>query len=549
MEPLTADDPQWIGQYRLLRRLGAGGMGRVYLGRTAGGRTVAVKCVHADYADDHEFRTRFRQEVAAARQVGGRWTAPVIDADTEGPRPWVATGYVAGPSLQAAVREFGPLPPSSVRALGAGLAEALGAVHRLGLVHRDVKPSNVLLALDGPRLIDFGITRALDAAAQLTRTGHVIGSPGYLSPEQAQGTTTGPAGDVFSLGAVLVFAATGTPPFGEHQPPATMLYRVLYEAPDLSRLSPELRPLLAACLAKNPAERPTLDQLRAGLDAAGDPVRLGNEGWLPSAISSSVGRLAVELLDLDSDAGHGSEQQSATTRPLSPPVATPPTFVPQGPHTPPPTAVATMTGPMAPMPTWPPMAPRPPEAPKRGNRNVLISLGSVAAVTIAVLAIVMATTSSGKTSHHGGSTQGLNGTSSASSSTVQSHQQDPTTAGTTSTGTTSAGTIPGGYLGAWQGSLTAATLPRPLAVSLAVGQGRPGDTVATITNDSGDGGTCRIQAALVSADSSRMVLRVIPATVSAGCVPIMADQIYTLGRDGTMHVSIGSYRAELTRQQ
>ena len=231
MEQLTADDPQWIGQYRLLRRLGSGGMGLVYLGRTGGGRTVAVKRVHADYAADAEFRARFRQEVAAARRVGGRWTAPVFDADTEGPQPWVATGYVAGPSLQAAVRKFGPLPPASVRALGAGLAEALSAVHGLGLVHRDVKPSNVLLALDGPRLIDFGITRALDAAVQLTRTGLLVGSPGYLSPEQAQGRAAGPASDVFSLGAVLAFAAAGTPPFGENQQVATLLYRVLQEDP------------------------------------------------------------------------------------------------------------------------------------------------------------------------------------------------------------------------------------------------------------------------------------------------------------------------------
>ncbi|NUP50405.1 MAG: serine/threonine protein kinase [Catenulispora sp.] len=540
MERLAGDDPQWIGQYRLLRRLGAGGMGRVYLGRTAGGRTVAVKRVHTDYADDHEFRTRFRQEVAAARQVGGRWTAPVIDADTEGPQPWVATGYVAGPSLQAAVRDFGPLPPDSVRALGTGLAEALGAVHRLGLVHRDVKPSNVLLALDGPRLIDFGITRALDAAAQLTRTGHVIGSPGYLSPEQAQGSRIGPATDVFSLGAVLAFAAGGVPPFGEGQPPAMLLYRVLYEAPDLQRVSPELRPLIAACMAKNVAERPTLDQLRAGLEGGGQAVRLGYEGWLPPAISASVGRLAVELLDLDSDVGRGAGQSTASTEPLVPPVATSmPVPAPQNAvHQNPVTASATMTTPAAP--AWPPATPYPAQPPSRGNRKPLLAAVGAAGAVIAVVAIVIAATSSGSSSQQGTGNGGLG-------STTSTHQTS-TSDGPSSSSPAPAGVVPGDYLGDWQGNLTGPTLPRPLAFNIAVAQGRPGDTVGSIVNDGGDGRVCRIQTSLVSADATRMVLRVIPSTVSAGCVPIKTDEVYTLNGDGTMHVKIGTYQADLSQQ-
>ncbi|MFJ2191538.1 serine/threonine-protein kinase [Kitasatospora sp. NPDC087861] len=302
MRALGSDDPRQVGAYRLLRRLGAGGMGRVYLGRTAGGRTVAVKVVRGELADDAEFRARFRQEVAAARRVGGAWTAPVLDADTEGEHPWVATGYVAGPALGDAVRDFGPLPEPAVRALGVGLAEALAHVHGLGLVHRDVKPSNVLLTLDGPRLIDFGIARALDATSGFTRSGYVVGSPGFMPPEQANGQAVGPAGDVFSLGAVLAFAATGVHPFGEGVSAAVLLYRVLHEEPDVADLAGPLRTLVLDCLAKDPAARPTPGALRAALDPDGTATaRLGQGGWLPPALAAAVGRGAVGLLDLEGD--------------------------------------------------------------------------------------------------------------------------------------------------------------------------------------------------------------------------------------------------------
>ncbi|MFG3051344.1 serine/threonine-protein kinase [Kitasatospora sp. NPDC048239] len=306
MQPLEADDPRQVGEYRLLRQLGAGGMGRVYLGRTAGGRTVAVKVVRRDLAGDSEFRARFRQEVTAARLVGGAWTAPVLDADTEGEHPWVATGYIAGPALGAAVREFGPLPEPAVRTLGVGLAEALAHVHGLGLVHRDVKPSNVLLTLDGPRLIDFGIARALDAATMLTRSGQVFGSPGFMSPEQANGLPAGPAGDVFSLGAVLAYAATGTMPFGSGVSAPILLYRVLHEEPDLSGLADPLYSIVRGCLAKDPAARPTPEQLRARLEGDGSAAaRLGHGDWLPSALAAAVGRSAVQLLDLEGERGSG----------------------------------------------------------------------------------------------------------------------------------------------------------------------------------------------------------------------------------------------------
>ncbi|MFB7383741.1 serine/threonine-protein kinase, partial [Kitasatospora purpeofusca] len=304
MQALGSDDPRQVGAYRLLRRLGAGGMGRVYLGRTAGGRTVAVKVVRGELAEDAEFRARFRQEVAAARRVGGTWTAPVLDADTEGAHPWVATGYVAGPALGGAVREYGPLTDPAVRTLGAVLAQALEHVHGLGLVHRDVKPSNVLLTLDGPRLIDFGIARALDAATGLTQSGFVVGSPGFMSPEQANGRPVGPPGDVFSLGAVLAYAATGVHPFGEGVSAAVLLYRVVHEEPDLTGLVPgPLRSIVLDCLAKDPAVRPTPRRLRELLDPDGSAVgRLGQGGgWLPPALAAAVGRSAVQLLDLEGE--------------------------------------------------------------------------------------------------------------------------------------------------------------------------------------------------------------------------------------------------------
>lgn len=301
MQPLLAEDPQVIGAYRLLGRLGAGGMGRVYLGRSAGGRTVAVKVVHPHYALDEQFRARFRREVRAARRVGGAWTAPVLDADPEAAVPWVATGYVAGPSLTEAVQETGPQPEPTVRALGAGLAEALAAVHALGLVHRDVKPSNVLLALDGPRLIDFGIARATDATASLTATGASIGSPGYMSPEQILGQEVTGAADVFSLGAVLAYAASGEPPFpGDSS--AALLYRVVHEPPVLGPgLTGELRALVEACLAKAPGERPAPAELAARLAPEGGVRAHVRHGWLPAPLLERVSRRAVELLDLEAE--------------------------------------------------------------------------------------------------------------------------------------------------------------------------------------------------------------------------------------------------------
>jgi hypothetical protein len=263
---LEPADPRLIGPYQLLGRLGAGGMGRVFLGVSAAGRPVAVKIVHAELAADPEFRARFSSEVAAARKVSGLFTALVVDADVDAPVPWLATAYVAGASLSEAVRNRGPLTASSLLALAAGLAKSLTAIHAAGVVHGDLKPSNVLLALDGPRVIDFGISQAAEAAP-LARAGLVVGTPSFMSPEQAAGQEVGPLSDVFSLGAVLAFAATGRKPFGTGQP-AAVVERVVHGAADLRDAPAEVRPLIEQCLAKDPLRRPAAAELLAGVTAA-----------------------------------------------------------------------------------------------------------------------------------------------------------------------------------------------------------------------------------------------------------------------------------------
>jgi hypothetical protein len=262
---LQPADPRLIGPYRLVGRLGAGGMGRVFLGVSAVGRPVAVKIIHAELAADPEFRARFSIEVAAARKVSGLFTALVVDADLDAPVPWLATAYVAGPSLSEAVRDRGPLSVTSVLALAAGLAKSLTAIHAAGVVHGDLKPSNVLLALDGPRVIDFGISQAVEAAP-LARSGLVVGTPSFMSPEQAAGQEVGPLSDVFSLGAVLAFAATGRKPFGAGQA-AAVLERVVRGAPSLEDAPAEVLPMIERCLAKDPAQRYTAAGLLAEVTA------------------------------------------------------------------------------------------------------------------------------------------------------------------------------------------------------------------------------------------------------------------------------------------
>jgi eukaryotic-like serine/threonine-protein kinase len=294
MDKLMPGDPSDVGRYRLLGRLGSGGMGRVYLGRSRQGRVVAVKLVHAELATDQEFRQRFRREVQAARRVVGEWTAAVVEADTEASVPWAATAYVPALSLQEAVEKYGHLPEESVWALAFGLARALEAIHGCGLVHRDLKPSNVLLTLDGPRVIDFGIARAVDGGDRLTRTGMVVGTPGFVSPEQVDGQPLTGASDVFCVGSVLTFAATGHSPFAHTGGLAAALLAVITQSPSIEGLNAPLRGLVAACLALEPAHRPAPARIAETVRAAGFGR---SHPWLPPELLDCIARTAAHALE------------------------------------------------------------------------------------------------------------------------------------------------------------------------------------------------------------------------------------------------------------
>ncbi|MDT0305787.1 serine/threonine-protein kinase, partial [Streptomyces sp. DSM 44917] len=333
MTALCPEDPDRIDEYRLLGRLGEGGMGVVYLARSARGRMVAVKTVRAELAAGHDFRRRFAKEVAAARQVGGEWTAAVLAADAEAPRPWVATAYVAGPTLFSVVAEqYGPLPEHSVRALGAGLCRALADIHAAGLIHRDLKPGNVMVTIEGPRVIDFGIVRAIEATAGLTTTGVVIGSPGFMSPEQARGERLAGASDVFSLGTVLAFAATGRMPFtAPEQKAHALMYRVINDPPDLTGVPAPLLGPVEACLAKDPARRPSLEDLLARLES---PEAAGP--WLPPEVLARLGQDAVALLAHEDPATRPPPQAANPAQILAPPPGAFGPPVPAPPPRPPP---------------------------------------------------------------------------------------------------------------------------------------------------------------------------------------------------------------------
>ena len=360
-------------------------MGRVYLGVSPGGRPVAVKAIRSELAADPEFRARFGREVAAARRVSGVFTAQVVDADVDGPVAWMATAYVPGPSLAEAVHTHGPLPEASLLALAAGLAESLNAIHAAGVVHRDLKPSNVLLAEDGPRVIDFGISRASEST-MLTQAGLVVGSPGFMSPEQATGHEVGPPSDIFTLGAVLAFAATGEGPFGTGTT-AALLYRVVHGTPSLDGVPPAIRPLIERCLAKDPRQRPTASGLLAEVGA----LQPGGD-WLPESLthtfkgtpsrpgfawSGPVAAAAGAAVAASDPALAGTA--SAYAPPAAPPTGPPPTGLkaartaaagsgPSGPQAPtpgswPPAAAAPLTATAGGTPPTPPMAAYPPPTP------------------------------------------------------------------------------------------------------------------------------------------------------------------------------------------
>ena len=317
MKPLAADDPRVIGEYRLRAQLGAGGMGRVYLGLSPAGRAVAIKVVHPDLASDADFLRRFGQEVAAARAVSGIYTAPVVASGLNERPPWLATAFVPGPPLDQVVAENGPLPEQALWPLLAGLVEALQAIHACGVVHRDLKPANVLLATDGPRVIDFGIARATDGTS-LTAAGVVFGTPGYMSPEQAEGRGAGPASDVFALGCVVAYAAAGMGPFGTGTA-AAILYRVVHAQPVLDGVPPRLRQVIAACLAKDPAARPSLRALSGmiagGMDATGPSA----VAFWPSSVARLIGAHQARLEEQTrSRPAEGFSWATTTHRPTTP---------------------------------------------------------------------------------------------------------------------------------------------------------------------------------------------------------------------------------------
>ncbi|WP_128376671.1 protein kinase domain-containing protein [Streptomyces cavernae] len=312
MEPLRPDDPEQLGPYRLVARLGAGGMGRVYLARSSHGETVAVKAIRPEMMEDKNFRIRFRREAEAARAVGGIYTAPVVDAEPDAETPWLATAYIPGPTLAEAVSEHGPLPVETVLGLGAGIAEALIAVHAAGMVHRDLKPTNVLLASDGPRVIDFGIVRALDGY-ELTGSGTLFGSLEYMCPEQATGDPMGPAGDIFCLGSVLAFAASGHAPFSGAAA-AALLYQVVHGSPDLTRVPEPLDKIISLCLAKDPSLRITPDRLSAAC-APGGAEQMFKDGWLPAPVAATIAGYTAAVMDLDIAAREWDRLTSYTADP------------------------------------------------------------------------------------------------------------------------------------------------------------------------------------------------------------------------------------------
>ncbi|GGU78356.1 hypothetical protein GCM10010275_11370 [Streptomyces litmocidini] len=446
---MHAEDPVGVGPFRLIGRLGVGGMGRVFLARSAGGRTVAVKVVHAELAAQDEFRRRFAREVAALERVGGTGTAPVLGSDTTADSPWVAIGYVPGPSLRTVVGdEFGPLPPATVRALASGLARALDHIHAAGLVHRDLKPSNVLLTVDGPRIIDFGIARAVDTVADggnLTTTGAVVGSPGFMSPEQVRGDRVGPASDVFCLGSVLAYAATGRAPFGtaDSGVHATM-FRIAHDEPDLTDLPPELSGLIRACLAKDPAVRPTAAEIVETLPVA-DP-------WLPADVLARLGRHAARLLEAEGTAPVGSAPAAS------------------GP--PPPAGGA-------------PAGPTEPAAPRRRGRTAL--LAAATALVVAAAATVAYAYWPGR----GDGSGGTGGTAAGG--------------GKGGTGRSATGIVPAAFLGAWEGVLKG-TANAPYETSrIEIAQGPAGARAAVYTHVTGEL-LCIGRATLISATDGELVL-------------------------------------------
>jgi serine/threonine protein kinase len=401
MELLQPGDPVQVGQYRVVRRLGSGGMGRVFLAQSRGGRPVALKMINPGLAADPGFGRRFAREAEAASKVPAFYTAPVIDADPFGDPPWLATAYVAGPSLQDAIVTYGgPLPVVFVRSLGAALAEGLGAIHTAGVVHCDLKPSNVLLASDGPRIIDFGISRAIQATTQTSSA--IIGTPAFMSPEQVNGPRAGPPSDVFSLGSVLTYTATGHPPFSADTL-AAMIQAVAFGQPFLGRLPRELRPLIERCLDKDPRQRPTTPQIVAELG----PVPLW-DNWLPEPLARKLPDYRPPVITptpLHTDARG--------------PITDPPRWRPED-------APKVSTGPASNVPPGPPSGPPVRRPPRRRTKSALAISGAV------TISVAVAITIALRLAPHSPSQPSLQGTSSSSQVSTPSNGPTPASQKTSS---------------------------------------------------------------------------------------------------------------------
>jgi serine/threonine protein kinase len=440
-EPLSDEDPGRVGRFLIRARLGVGGMGRVYLASTESGRPVAVKVMRPDFGLDPEFRERFRQEVEAARRVHGFYTAQVLDSDPDAPQPWLATVYVAAPSLHEVVRGHGALPETSVLSLMAGIGEALQAIHEAGIVHRDLKPSNVLLAGDGPRVIDFGIARMAETTA-LTRHGMLVGTPGFMAPEQVLGAPIAPALDVFALGSTAAFAAQGYGPFGDDGIP--VLHRVANESPALDGCPPLVRAIIERCLAKDPAKRPTPGEIiadcqRALAELAPEP----DWSWLPGAVAATVAERAADPM-----------------LPPAPPSSSPP---PASASPLPASASAPLPQPHVPSTTLPL---RPSSRPRRRTLTVVLGAGTALAAIAAAVAYLLpggdpnaADTTAGKggaateRSSSAPTSAPAHATSTAAASTTPTAAAD--TAATTAASTPSTPTPPSGpwYAGTWSGTV------------------------------------------------------------------------------------------------
>ncbi|NEA64393.1 serine/threonine-protein kinase [Streptomyces sp. SID12488] len=583
MEKLRDGDPVRIGAYRLVARLGAGGMGHVYAARSERGRTVAVKLVRRELAEQDEFRDRFRQEVAAARRVGGHWTAPVLDADTEAEVPWLATGYVAGPSLKQVVgHDHGPLPEYSVRVLAAGLAHALHDIHAAGIVHRDLKPSNVLVTIDGPRVIDFGIARALETVTEggLTRAGALVGSPGFMAPEQVRGDRVTAAADVFCLGSVLAYAVTGTLPFGAVGSGAhAMMFRIAQEEPDLTGVPESLAALVRDCLHKDPAQRPTPEQILARTGVSAAPVVAGTDGyerdtWLPGALIAQLGRHAVRLLEMEADEGETDEAEAEAVEAEAEghgeapddvtPEHAPPTGQPAHPgqghpqHHPQPFA-ATLGDSRQP-PVWPgdpaleehavPAAwsTTPPNGPTRGatgraDHAEKRSRRSRLSLALGVAALVVAL---GAGASIVAQLNGDEGTP------VAPPPPSPTPTSATSP---QDGAVPSGFLGIWTASIDNSTGHNTR--QLTIRQGEVGDRVLTLVADGPTASTgtyhCVFVAALSEQPTKGALLRITPSQVTTGeppsaCTPGAASTL-TLRKDGTLERATEGSGGKLTYEK